>query len=136
MSDPGAVDPHGMGSGLWQAIFAGGTFLLSIFGAAIGVTLRLAGQREKLNDKIGDLKLEFNQRIKNEIDIAVNQFGETMRAQQRKMTDMELWNRDTFVDKATFVLFMSDTKNWQQRFEDKLDDRFDRIEAKLDDRSR
>ena len=62
----------------------------------------------------------------------MHDFGETVAAIRQKMTDMELWNRDTFVTKSTFDVVMQQLRSDAERLEDKIDNRFDRLEAKLE----
>lgn len=100
--------------------------------AAIRGTWILGKSRAKFTEKIDEVRLELERKIDQETDIAVHDFGETVSAIRAKINEMELWNRDTFVTKATFNLVAAQNRDFWQRFEDKLDRRLDRIELKLD----
>lgn len=108
------------------------TLVLSFVVSAISGTWILGKSRAKLTEKIDEVRLELERKIDQETDIAVHDFGETVSAIRAKINEMELWNRDTFVTKATFNLVAAQNRDFWQRFEDKLDRRLDRIELKLD----
>ena len=76
--------------------------------------------------------LNIERKIDEETDNTVHDFGETVAAIRQKMTDMELWNRDTFVTKSTFDVVMQQLRSDAERLADRIDGRFDRLEAKED----
>lgn len=127
-------DPQATGFPIWEGGVALATLVLSFIMSAISGTWILGKSRTKLTEKIDEIRLELERKIDQETDIAVHDFGETVSAIRQKMTDMELWNRDTFVTKATFNLVAAQNRDFWQRFEDKMDKRLDRIEEKLDDK--
>lgn len=101
-------------------------------GAAAAVTVAVAGGLLKLlsvalKKQIDAVKLELTQTIHVETDAAISQFGEAMSAIRQKISDMELWNRDNFVNQRTFEAIVSDIR----RLEDKIDRRFDAVDRKL-----
>lgn len=131
MTSAGSPDPQGLGIGVWQAAIAFGMFLLGVLSSIVGATWTLGKSREKLVEKIDATRLELDRRIDAESDVVAQRVGETFTALRQKITDMELWNRDNFVSKNTFTFVMGDIKDWQRRFEEKIDRRFDKLEDKL-----
>lgn len=125
-------DPQTTGFPIWEGGVALATLVLSFVVSAISGTWILGKSRAKLTEKIDEVRLELERKIDQETDIAVHDFGETVSAIRAKINEMELWNRDTFVTKATFNLVAAQNRDFWQRFEDKLDRRLDRIELKLD----
>jgi hypothetical protein len=106
--------------------------LATYAGAAAALLVAGAGGLVKLGNvalkkQIDALKLELAERIGIETDGAVNKFGEAMSAVRQKISDMELWNRDNFVNQRTFEAIVSDLR----RLEDKIDRRFDAVDRKL-----
>lgn len=117
-----------------EIVLAAGTFIVTLLAAAIGGTWAFSRANQELSKEIGAVRVELGLRLDEEIDGTVQRFGETVTAIRAKMTDMELWNRDNFVDKSTFGTFQANLADFFKRFEDKIDRRFDKIDAKLDDR--
>ena len=101
-------------------------------GAAAAVLVASAGGLFQLlsvafKKQIENAKLELEKRISVEADAAVSHFGEAMSAIRQKISEMELWNRDNFVNQRTFEAIVSDIR----RLEDKIDRRFDAVDRKL-----
>ena len=109
------------------------TLVSSFFISAIKGTRTLSKAEVLLNDKIAEARLECLHKVATEIDTVNRNFGETVTAAKTKMTEMELWGRDNYVNKATFNVVMAQLRSDSERLEDKIDRRFDRLEAKLDD---
>jgi len=120
---------------IWEVVLAAVTVIVSLWGSSIRGTRALDRDREKLNEKIDQAKLELERKIHDEADTATHDFGETVTAIRAKMTEMEIWNRDNFVSKTTFNAIMERWQAWFTRFEDKVDRRFDHIDAKLNSKS-
>ena len=129
-----AATPDPQGFGLWEVLIALGMLGVNFIGAIVGGTWVLARSRAKVVEKIDAARLELEQKINVETDHVTHDFGETVSAIRQKMNDMELWNRDNFVNKSTFNSVMDQWRSWFVRFEDKMDKRLDRIDAKLDER--
>ena len=120
------------GFGLWEVVIATGMLVMNLVGALIGGTWALARSREKVNQKIDQIRFELEQRFSTTTDLATSRFGETITAMRQKVSDMELWNRDNFVNKNTFTMVMQRLDERWDRFEDKLDKRDERIDKRLD----
>jgi hypothetical protein len=126
-------DPQSSGFPLWEVGVALATLILSFVMSAISGTWILGKSRSKLSEKIDEARLDLERKIDQEIDTVNRNFGETVTAAKTKMTEMELWGRDNYVNKATFNVVMAQLRSDSERLEDKIDRRFDRLEAKLDD---
>src|SRR6185437_4932785 len=124
--------PSDGGFGLWEVAIATGMLCMNLGGALIGGTWALARSREKVNQKIDQIRFELEQRLGTATDLATSRFGETITAMRQKVSDMELWNRDNFVNKNTFTLVMQRMDERWDRFEDKLDKRDERFDKRLD----
>lgn len=127
-----APSPDETGIGAWQALIAFGMLMINFAGAIVGGTWVLGRSREKLVEKIDTAKAELDRRLTDETNQTLNRFGETVSAMRQKMTEMELWNRDNFVNKVTFQVVIQQFRDSWQRLEDKIDKRFDRIDEKLE----
>lgn len=109
------------------ATYAGAAAALLV--AGVGGLLKLGNIAIK--KQIDALRLELTQTSHVEIDDAVNQFGETVSAIRQKITEVELWNRDNFVNSKTFDSIVTDMRDAWRRLEDKIDRRFDMVDRKL-----
>lgn len=119
----------------WEQItLAAGMLVVNLLAAVIGGTWVLGRTTQDLSEKIDEAKLELERRINDESDDAIKRFGETVSAIRQKISEMELWNRDTFVSKRTFETIVSDIRDTWRRFEDKIDRRFDSLDRKLSKR--
>lgn len=114
-----------------QIALAAATLVVNLIAAVIGGTWAIARESKELSEKIDAAKLEMDRRIDSETDNSLKQFGETMTAVRQKITDMELWNRDNFVNSRTFETIVGDIRDAWRRLEDKIDRRFDTLDRKL-----
>lgn len=122
------------GMTLWEVLIASGMLMVNFIGAIVGGTWALARDRAKLIAKMDEDKAALERQINDKTNEAMHNFGETVSAIRAKITEMELWNRDNFVSKGTFQTVVEQIRQSWQRFEDKIDKRLDRIDAKLDNR--
>lgn len=105
------------------ATYAGAGAALLVAGAGWLYRLLAASIRSQIDES----KNELTNLVDVETDKATHQFGETVSAIRSKISDMELWNRDNFVNNRTFETVVSDIR----RLEDKIDRRFDAVDRKL-----
>jgi hypothetical protein len=124
--------PPDAGPSLWEVLIAFAMLIINLAGALIGGTWVLARSRGKVNEKIDQVGADLERRVDGEIDQMTQRFGETVTALREKIRETELWNRDNFVSKSTFSAVIKEMSDNWRRFEDKLDKRLDRIDAKLD----
>lgn len=133
-----AAAPGGDG-GAWAIVVAICAVIINgavAFGSGIWAIARshhatdekIAAKDEAMTQDLSDME----RRLRGEIDDAIKYSGESVSAIRQKMTDMELWNRDNFVDKETFRSVTTDLKRWWERFEDRMSMRLDTIDKKLD----
>lgn len=108
---------------------AGAAILVAVAGALVRWLVKWV--QTSIKTAVDGSRQELSERISTERDTAINRFGETVQAIRQKINDMELWNRDNFVNRRTFDGIMADTRESLKRLEDKLDARFDRIDQKL-----
>lgn len=79
-----------------------------------------------------DVEREFK-RLEAKIEAAEHGFGETARATQTNIHEIEKWARDEFVRKGSFENVMSRIETSQATRDDRLEKRLDRLDAKLDE---
>lgn len=131
------TEPPEANVGLWQIVVAVCVFIVGAISASIGGAWTARGTLEKsrdaLADKIDVTRRELEKKIDADAASAQKLFSDSLGAFREKMTDMELWNRDTFVRKDTFTLVMAEFKEGWRRFEDQVYKRFDKIDKKLDE---
>lgn len=131
------TEPPEANVGLWQIVVAVCVFIVGAISASIGGAWTARGALEKsrdaLADKIDVTRRELEKKIDADAASAQKLFSDSLGAFREKMTDMELWNRDTFVRKDTFTLVMAEFKEGWHRFEDQVYKRFDKIDKKLDE---
>src|SRR5262249_53721318 len=101
------------------------------FVAVVTAVWTLSKTSQRLNSRIDASKLDFERRLAIKSDDAVAKFGETVRAIREKISEMELWNRDHFVNRQTFDATISQTSDTLPGLEDKIEARFDKLDEKL-----
>lgn len=101
--------------------------------AAIAVgAWRARGIQAMLEKKIDDRIAEVRKDAADKRDEGVNQIGESLRGIRQAITDMAMWNRDTFVRRDDFQVVIdglaksmdglrTDVKDGNIRLNDKLD---------------
>ena len=129
---PAPPDPSPTQFPAWEVAVDLAALVVSLVTSLIVGTWTLARGQGKIDKKQVETMRNIERKIDEETDKTVHDFGETVAAIRQKMTDMELWNRDTFVTKTTFDLVMQQLRSDAERLADKIDSRFDRIEAKLE----
>lgn len=65
-------------------------------------------------------------------DTIRREFGETIAAMQSKIFEFEKWTRDTFVRRDSFLTVTDELKSTLADRSDGVDNRFDRLEDKID----
>jgi hypothetical protein len=123
-----SMESGGENGAFWAIVVAAGTLTINIIVAILNGISTLHRARSETDEKIeakdkqitADL-IGLERRFKEDIDFAARAAGETMTAIRAKITEVELWGRDHYVDKSTW-----------ERLEEKLDKRLDRIDQKLD----
>lgn len=101
--------------------------LISLAGIAINLIVLIVGGVWKLSRLELALRQAIdhaNRDIDDKIERQVRYFGETVSAVRQKITDVEIYTRDTFVRKA-------EIQNEISNFSDRVEARLDRIENKL-----
>lgn len=114
-----------MGLEVWIAI---GSIILNIVVAAVGLTWGIARLRDTIRDEID----EHRDQAEAKLDSLRSNVGEMGTALRTKISEVELFCRDTFMRRDSFYktieLLSADLKT---QF-NKIDTRLDRMENKLD----
>jgi hypothetical protein len=105
---------------------AGGVWKLAQMEARIKETITT--HRTELDDIIARLR----EQTAEGTDRARRDIGETILAMQTKIAQFEIWTRDTFVRRESFLVVITRIEEGQQRNADKLDERLGRIEGKIE----
>jgi len=104
------------------------SLLLNVIVAAVGLTWGIAKIRETVRDEIEEHKVI----VEGKIESLRSNTGEMGAALRSKITEVELFMRDTFVRRDSFNTFASAiADNIKIQF-DKVDRRLERMESKLD----
>jgi septal ring factor EnvC (AmiA/AmiB activator) len=81
-----------------------------------------------LGEKVAELKIEIRQRAEEDM----RNYGETAAAIRQKISDVELWNRDTFVRRDEFKTSLDQVNRNIESLRTNLDEKIDRLDTKLD----
>lgn len=97
------------------------TFIITILGAAVTVTWKLANERRAVEERM-DVKLEALRKERREdIEASERNSGEGVKAVREKINEIELWTRDNLVRREDFKTAVEGlTRN------------FDKMDTKLD----
>lgn len=116
--------------------------LLNLLATAVGVTWKLskveAGVREAISESEND--------VKNLVNTQAREFGETVAAirqgvqiseqrLQQQIHQMEVFNRDTFVRRESFLAVRDELKREVHAGFDKINERLERMEEKIDSKT-
>lgn len=123
----------------WAVVIAFGAMVVSGLVAVVNGIWTLGQSRRETDDKIAEKDKSLTEdltglerRFKTDIDQSIRFVGESLTAIRQKITEIELWNRDHFIDRNTFQLEIANLRRSIERLEEKLEKRLDRIDAKLD----
>lgn len=117
-----------------------------IAGCAVGTLLiTLAIQWTRYEAKLAEVKADADnalqvaaeaaegiKRFDDEIDRGRRDAGEGLTGMRAKIHEIETWSRDEFVRKTSFEAVIARMEKSQERRDDALDQRLDRIEQKVD----
>ncbi len=89
---------------------------------------RIARLEASIRDEISNHRLESERRV----DQAIRSVGETFTALRQKITEVELYVRDTFVQKESFRVVINQIMTDMKGIGDRIEARLLRMENKLD----
>jgi hypothetical protein len=96
------------------------TFVITVVGAAVTVTWKLAAERRMTEDKF-DKKLEATRmERRKEIEISERLTGEGIRAVREKTNEIELWTRDNLVRREDFKTAFEGLTRAVEKIDDKI----------------
>lgn len=108
------------------------TFLTSLIGTAVGLTWRLSVVAREIREEADEKIKAVDTRCDLLADVLRREFGETAKAALQKIHELEIWSRDEFVRKQSFVIVNQETRQAIQDQGDRIEKRLDRMENKLD----
>jgi hypothetical protein len=118
-------------SGLTFAEFAAGAaLLLNVSIAIVGATWGLA----KIKEAVRDLMEMHRKEVDQELSMLGRNFGETAAALRQKVSDVEIWGRDNYVRRDDFLVATGEIKAGIALLGERLENRFERMESKIDGR--
>lgn len=121
-----------MGRSLMTADFslyiALAAFALNMIGTVVGVTWKLSRVEVSLRETIMNERKE----IDRDLERQAREFGETAQALRQKVTEVELYVRDTFVRRDGFLKITDDFTHSMRLLGEQLNARLDRMEEKFD----
>ena len=103
-----------------------GTVVVPALGMLGGVLYWALGRM--LGEEVAKLKID----IRKEADVDMHNFGETAQAIRQKISEVELWNRDTFVRRDEFKTSLDQVNRNIESLRTNLDEKIDRLDTKLD----
>lgn len=134
MMQPGpTVDGDG---GSWAMVVALCSMFVNAIGLVVGWVWTAGRMRNATDEKIAEKEKAAIADLTAAERRLESRFGETVTAIRSKVMEIELWNRDNFVSKATFQLFVSDFRRSFERLEDNIKEGFAAINEKLDARNK
>jgi hypothetical protein len=104
--------------------------VLNILVAVIGLTWGVAKIRDAVRTEIEEHREKFD----GHIDILRQNTGEMGAALRQKINDVELYARDTFMRRDSFQLVQAELKEQVKALGDKIENRLERMEQKIDDK--
>lgn len=96
---------------------------------------RMEQNDAQLDNKIYDVRkdgLAVKLEVVGAVEKLTQRYGDGLMALRQKVTDVELWNRDNFATKTELRSATEDFKMLWNQIDRKLDDRFNRLERRLD----
>lgn len=114
-----------MGVEVWLAL---GSIVLNIVVAAVGLTWGIAKLRDAIRDEID----EHRDQTEHKIDTLRLNVGEMGTALRTKISEVELFSRDTFMRRDSFYKTIEMLSADLKAQFIKMDSRLDRMENKLD----
>lgn len=119
-----------MGMGLTEYI-AVASLALNIGIAAVGATWGLAKIKDAVRDAMDTHRKEFEEQIAG----LRRETVETMSAQRQKLHEIELWARDMFVRRDSFLAVIAEVKTGFADLGARLEKRLERMETKIDEKT-
>lgn len=104
---------------------------LNVLIAVVGVTWGVA----RLKESIGKEIAEQIEKVDAKIEAVRQATGETAAALRQKITEVELWNRDTFMRRDSFYKVMDGYGTDMRSAFEKIEARLERMESKIDSRN-
>lgn len=108
------------------------TLLGSVICAAVLLTWRVSQLAAQLRKEIGDKTKAIDMQQVATADQMRRDFGELVRAALAKIHDFELWSRDTFVRRESFLNVTGEVKASIREQGNQTNRRLDDVNAKLD----
>jgi hypothetical protein len=140
---------NGNDIGFLAALIAGGSLVLQLVMNVGTFIWSLSRSKNATDEKIArkdkDLSADMaalERRMKDAVDQVIRDCGEMGQALRQKIAETdkkayetELWTRDNLVSKPTFNIVTSDIRRTLDKLVDRVDERFDRLEDKLSERT-
>lgn len=105
---------------------------LNLCVAMVGASWALGRANQKITTSMSEKIEETKDEIRDEIAVSQRFAGEAVAAVRTKVNEVELWTRDNLVSKHTFNIVIGEFRDASRRLEDKVELRFDKVDAKLD----
>lgn len=103
------------------------SLLLNVGIAIVGATWGIARLKAAVGEEIAKHRADFDGKLEG----VERNAGETAAALRNKVHELELWVRDTFVRRDSFLTVIQEVKGGIAELGKQLDKRLDRIESRL-----
>lgn len=116
------------------------SFILAAAAGIITVTWQISRIQISLKDELAQQSKErvaminsLRDELEQRQDSLMRDIGETIAALRQKLHQTEIWSRDTFVRRETFISVLGENKTSLVELGERLEKRLDRLEEKLDE---
>lgn len=118
-----------MSAEAWVTLGTGvALIVLQTIALIIGGVWALAKTEKALNEQVSEHKLETESRLNQ----TLREVGENFTAMRQKVTEVELYMRDHFVQKDAFQAIVSQIMSDMKSIGDRIETRLLRMESKID----
>jgi hypothetical protein len=104
--------------------------LLNVTIAIVGATWGLS----KIKEAVRDLMEMHRREVDQQLSSMGRNFGETASAIREKVREVEIWGRDNYVRRDDFLVATGEIKAGIALLGERLENRFERMESKIDGR--
>ena len=104
---------------------------LTIYSGGWNLSNKIADMEGRLRRDLNELKTELETRQ----DATARNNGEGLSALRQKMHEVEIWVRDTFVRRDSFLAVISEVKTGLNDLGTRLEKRLERMETKIDSKT-
>jgi hypothetical protein len=104
---------------------------LTLYNGGWNLSSKLADMEKRLSIAIAAVKTDLEERL----DKAAREHGEALAALRQKIHEVEMWTRDTFVRRDSFLAVVNEVKAGFSELGKRIEARLERMEEKIDSKT-